>query len=292
MDESDTTYSIQRWLEVCPQGYLQGTQYGHRSGEDEPAVVLEDEGLRQESILSTVQLLIGERCALAASSGLINSTPDEAAKRFLATQTLDEARHVEIFTQRLYDLGVPPDRLTETIKELGDSSLIKFAEVLLEVVDKRDFIAGVVGQNVVLEGIEYSVFGLLRAMSSRINPKLAHMLSGAMSDERRHVAFGEATLGALIKQHPEKRASISKMAAGMSGYILETFAAAFRHSHLLDELRRGLTAPGMAALRSKWRGVALDRLDSSELESLLSDTVQKEFKTRLERIGIDYEASS
>ena len=28
-------YSIQRWLEMCPQGYLDGTVYGHEPGETE-----------------------------------------------------------------------------------------------------------------------------------------------------------------------------------------------------------------------------------------------------------------
>ena len=26
-------YSIQNWLESCPQGYLGGTEYGHQPGE-------------------------------------------------------------------------------------------------------------------------------------------------------------------------------------------------------------------------------------------------------------------
>ena len=100
------SYSIQRWLELCPQGYLEDTVYGHGGSEKEPDALLDDDDLRAEAIRSTVQLVVGERAALAASSGLINSAPDFASKRFLATQTLDEARHVEIFTQRLYDLGV------------------------------------------------------------------------------------------------------------------------------------------------------------------------------------------
>ena len=45
-----------------------------------------------------MQLVVGERCALAASSGLINAAPDEASQRFLATQTLDEARVARAIT--------------------------------------------------------------------------------------------------------------------------------------------------------------------------------------------------
>src|SRR5262245_46069033 len=106
-----SAYSIQNWLESCPQGYLQNTEYGHRPGTREPDEILGNEILHTETVRSTVQMVLGERCALAASSGLINAAPDEASKRFLATQTLDEARHVEIFTHRLYDLGIRKEDL-------------------------------------------------------------------------------------------------------------------------------------------------------------------------------------
>ncbi len=62
-------YSIQNWLESCPQGYLEGTEYGHPSGAREPELTLENPILREEAIRTTVQLVVGERCALAASSG-------------------------------------------------------------------------------------------------------------------------------------------------------------------------------------------------------------------------------
>ena len=120
-----SAYSIQYWLESAPQGYLMGTDYGHRPSEKEPEGLLLDDALREQAIRTGVQLVVGERCALAASSGLINAAPDEASKRFLATQTLDEARHVEIFTQRLYDLGVPKNGL-ESERLLADTVLREF----------------------------------------------------------------------------------------------------------------------------------------------------------------------
>jgi hypothetical protein len=113
-------YSIQYWLESAPQGYLMNTEYGHAPGETEPQPILADPVLREQAVRTTVQLVLGERCALAASSGLINAAPDEASKRFLATQTLDEARHVEVFTQRLYDLGVKKGELEDVLRQLGN----------------------------------------------------------------------------------------------------------------------------------------------------------------------------
>jgi hypothetical protein len=67
-----------------------------------------NETFREQQIRTTVQLVVGEQCALAASSDLVNAAPARPSKLFLATQTLDEARHVEIFIQRLFDLSVKP----------------------------------------------------------------------------------------------------------------------------------------------------------------------------------------
>jgi hypothetical protein len=280
-----SAYSIQSWLESCPQGYLEGTEYGHQPGEHELALLLDNQVLHEDAIRTTVQLVVGERCALAASSGLINAAPDEASKRFLATQTLDEARHVEIFTHRLYDLGVRKGELEDVIGRYANPNLVKFAGILLEKVDKKDFIAGVVGQNIVLEGMAFSVFEMMQALSRDLNPKFANTLSGTIADERRHVGFGENRIGSLIREHPEKKAEIERMQRDMSYYMLATFADAFRQTQALDELDR----IGQDRVHAEYQGADLGVMQPEQMEHLLADTVLKEFKTRLGRIGIDYQ---
>lgn len=278
-------YSIQNWLESCPQGYLEDTVYGHGADDQEAELVVSNQVILEDSIRTTVQLVVGERCALAASSGLINAAPDEASKRFLATQTLDEARHVEIFTQRLYDLGVKKDQLEDVIAQHANPNLIKFAEILLEKVDKKDFVAGVVGQNIVLEGMAFSVFEMMHAINEEINPKFAHVLTGTIADERRHVGFGENRIGSLIQEHPEKKAEVEKMQKDMSYHMLATFADGFRDTQAIDELER----IGQPRAHADFRGKDLGVLSPDEMEGVLADTVLKEFKVRLGRIGIDYQ---
>lgn len=283
-------YSIQTWLESCPQAYLMDTVYGHASSEKEPDLVLENPVLREESIRTTVQLVVGERAALAASSGLINAAPDEASKRFLATQTLDEARHVEVFTQRLFDLGVKKNELESTIKHFANPHLVAFAELLLEKVHKGDFIAGVVGQNIVLEGLAFSTFEMMHAANQGQNPKFAHTLSGTIADERRHVGFGENRIGSLIQEHPEKKPEIEKMQKEMAYHMLATFADAFRQQGAaMQEGRRLAQEAGAASEGKVWHGTDLATADPSELEAVLADTVLKEFKVRLDRIGLEYQ---
>ncbi len=289
MSDFLSAYSIQSWLESCPQGYLEHTEYGHAPGEEEPDLIVTNTVLRQETIRTTVQLVVGERCALAASSGLINAAPDEASKRFLATQTLDEARHVEIFTRRLYDLGIRKNELEDVVKQHANPNLVKFAAVLLEKVDKKDFIAGVVGQNIVLEGMAFSVFEMMYALNQSMNPKFAHTLSGTIADERRHVGFGENRIGSLIKDHPERKPEIERMQKEMSYYMLATFADAFRNNAARAEFEQLEKQMLTAGRHAEWQGVDLAEMAPEQIEGVLADTVLKEFKTRLGRIGIDYQ---
>ena len=283
MAEFLANYSIQKWLESCPQGYLEDTVYGHPADEREPDEVFKNADYREAQIRTTVQLIVGERCALAASSGLINAAPDQASKTFLATQTLDEGRHVEIFTQRLFDLGVKPEDLESTIKTFMNPHLGKFAEVLLEKVDKKDFLAGVVGQNIVLEGMAFSVFEMLHTTSLDPNPKFAHTLAGTIADERRHVGFGENRIGELIRRYPEKKPEIERMQKEMTKHMLATFHEAFSY---------GGPTPTNAAPKkaANYNGVNLAEASNEEMEGALSSTVLNEFKIRLGRIGLDYQS--
>jgi hypothetical protein len=288
MSDFLSMYSIQYWLESCPQGYLMDTEFGHEPGEREPALIMQNEVLRTETIRTTVQLVVGERCALAASSGLINAAPDEASKRFLATQTLDEARHVEVFTQRLHDLGVKKADLEDVIRQYANPNLVKFAEILLEKVDKKDFIAGVVGQNVILEGMAFSVFEMMQALSADVNPKFARTLGGTIADERRHVGFGENRIGSLIREHPERKPEIERMQQDMSYYMLATFADSFRNNAMQAEVDRLEAEAGLHRAKAQYQGVDLAAMEPEEMEQVLADTVLKEFKIRLGRIGIEY----
>jgi len=284
-----SSYSIQHWLESCPQGYLEDTQYGHGESESEPELVLEDPLIKEQAISLTVQLVAGERCALAASSGLINLAPDEPSKLFLATQTLDEARHVEVFKQRLFDLGVKKGEVEDVIAQHANPNLVKFAEILLEKIDKGDFTAGVVGQNIVLEGMAFSVFEMLQAGMKNANPKFAHTLSGTIADERRHVGFGENRIGTLIEQQPEKKPEIEQMQKDMSYFMLATFADRFRDNRALAERNRMIESATDGSRDESWQGHKLAELSPEEMEAALSETVLKEFKVRLARIGIEYQ---
>jgi hypothetical protein len=290
MTNMPSAFSVQHWLEICPQGYLHGTVDGHAPDDREPAQVLENEVLRERQIRITVQLLAGERCALAASSGLVNAAPDQASKLFLATQALDEARHVEIFSQRLLDLGVPPAELDATVNALASPHLLHFAEILLEQVDRKDFVSGVVGQNIVLEGMAFSVFELLHALAVTGNPKFARTLAGTIADERRHVGFGEHRIAALLRDEPSRKAGIERMQRGMTEHMLAAFDDIVPLVTARGRTASDAAAGSAAAQAALFRGVDLQRANAGEMQNVLADTVLGEFSKRLQRIGLEFQA--
>ena len=234
-----SAYSIQRWLESCPQGYLEDTDFGHAAGRGRarPPPRATRCCARTRSA-RTVQLVVGERCALAASSGLINAAPDEASKRFLATQTLDEARHVEVFTQRLFDLGVKKADLESTIKHVRQPE------------------PGEVRRGPAREGRQE---GLRRRRGRPEHRARGHGLQRLRDDARdeqgdepevRAHAVGhdrrraaprrlrrEPHRLAASRSTPSKKPEIERMQKDMSYFMLATFADAFRGNQAVGRAR-------------------------------------------------------
>lgn len=67
--------------------------------------------------------------------------------------------------------------------------------------------------------------------------------------------------------------------------MLATFADAFRNNAAAAEFEHARAQPAHA----QFAGVDLAEMKPEEMEQVLADTVLKEFKTRLGRIGIEYQ---
>jgi len=146
-----------------------------------------------------------------------------------------------------------------------------------------------VGQNIVLEGMAFTVFEMMQAASASLNPKFAHTLAGTIADERRHVGFGENRIGSLIREHPEKKAEVEKMQKDMSYHMLATFSLAFSQNTDAYAEEQRLARQGDGSAPSEWHGTNLATATPEEMESVLAGTVLKEFKVRLGRIGLEYQ---
>ena len=130
---------------------------------------------------SLSQFMHGEQGAMLTAAKIVETVPWIDAKYYAATQTMDEARHTEVFARYLDE-------------KVGDAyPMNPFLEeqitALLE--DSRWDIA-YLGMQIVIESLALAAFGdMLRRTEE---PLLRKLLRYVMSDEARHVAFGVLTL--------------------------------------------------------------------------------------------------
>jgi hypothetical protein len=103
------------------------------------------------------------------------------AKYYAGTQTMDEARHVEVFSRYVNEKLEWQWPVNDSLKELLDATIK----------DSRwDF--KYLGMQIIIEGLAMAAFGNLYQLSQE--PLLKDLLKYVMKDESRHVAFGVLSL--------------------------------------------------------------------------------------------------
>ncbi|MFH8464754.1 ferritin-like domain-containing protein [Streptomyces sp. NPDC017991] len=133
------------------------------------------------------QFLHGEQGAMVCAARIVESVPDLDAKFYSATQTMDEARHAEIYARFLHEkvgMVYPIDDNLQSL--LGDTLR-----------DSR-WDMPYLGMQVLIEGLALAAFGLIRDTTEKPLPK--QILAYVMQDEARHVAFGRMALRDYYQQ--------------------------------------------------------------------------------------------
>ena len=211
----EEVHSFEFWFQAV-EGYLSGTSWGHRPDAVEGPMGEED---RDRLITVLCNYCVGEAAALEGASGLIVIAPNRLAKVFLATQVVDEGRHLEVFYHRLRDLGVAdPER---EVERRASPSLQLFRRRLLELVASKDWEAAIFAQNVILESLEFAVF---QDHAREADPVTAEILRGVVKDERRHIGFGENELGRRVTAAPHIRARLGEIKKELDHHVLEALA--------------------------------------------------------------------
>jgi len=210
----DEVHSFEFWFQAVA-GYLTERPNGHDPSIEEADLNASE---RKAFITTLCNYAIGETAALEASSGMIRFAPNRRAKIFLATQVVDEARHLEVLLYRLSELGVT--HLEEVVQSRANRSLLAFRKRLLQFVDGHDWEAALFAQNVILESMEFSVF---QAHVERADPITGDMLTGIIKDERRHMGFGENELGRRLAETPHIRARLQAVKKELDPLVLDTF---------------------------------------------------------------------
>jgi hypothetical protein len=140
--------------------------------------------------LQLSQFLHGEQGALIVASQLVGGVPWMDAKYYAGSQTMDEARHVEVFSRYLHEKLEWEWPINENLKELLDATIL----------DSRwDF--KYLGMQIIIEGLAMAAFGNLFQLAKE--PLLKDLLKYVMRDESRHVAFGVLSLRDHYREMPE-----------------------------------------------------------------------------------------
>tara|TARA_B100001057_G_scaffold155122_1_gene155294 strand:+ start:1823 stop:2914 length:1092 start_codon:yes stop_codon:yes gene_type:complete len=131
------------------------------------------------------QLMHGEQGALLVASQLTSCAPTFNAKLYAASQTFDEARHVEAFNKYLQTRMGRIMPIGKNLKALLDKVLT----------DPRwDF--KFIGMQIIIEGLALAIFNTMK--ESTQDPVLKRILSLVIRDEARHVTFGVNYLTSFV----------------------------------------------------------------------------------------------
>ncbi len=208
----EEVHSFEFWFQSV-EGYLSGTEYGHREGAVEDPMA---EGDRDRLISVLCNYCVGETAALEGASGLIAIAPNRHSKIFLSTQVVDEGRHLEVLMHRMGDLGVADPEAE--IQKRACPSMVDFKERLLDLVASKDWEAAILAQNVILEALEFAVF---RRHAQTADAVTREILNGIVKDERRHIGFGENELGRRLRGAPHVAERLREVKSELDHLVLD-----------------------------------------------------------------------
>jgi hypothetical protein len=131
---------------------------------------------RKTAAFRLSQFLHGEQGALMVAAQLVNAVPHTDAKFYAATQTMDEARHVEVFAKYIKKLDeVQP--IAPSLRKILDATLTT-----------DNWMHKLVGMQIVVEGLALYAFREMRQLTEE--PLLKDLLTYVARDESRHHAYG------------------------------------------------------------------------------------------------------
>jgi hypothetical protein len=127
------------------------------------------------------QFMHGEQGALICTAKIVQTVPDIDSKFYAATQVIDEARHVEVYSRYLHEKIQLVYPLNKNLESL-----------LQDVITDSRWDMTYLGMQVLIEGLALAAFGLIRNMATE--PLGRAVNAYVMQDEARHVMFGRLAL--------------------------------------------------------------------------------------------------
>jgi hypothetical protein len=133
------------------------------------------------------QFMHGEQGALICTAKIVQTVPDIDSKFYAATQVIDEARHVEVYSRYLHEKLQLTYPLNKDLKALLD-----------DVISDSRWDMTYLGMQVLIEGLALAAFGIIR--NNATEPLAKALNAYVMQDEARHVAFGRMALRDYYKE--------------------------------------------------------------------------------------------
>ena len=177
--------------------------------------------------------LHGEQGALMVAAQLVNAVPHMDGKFYAATQTLDEARHVEVFAAYIRKLDeVHP--IAPALKKLLDGVLAA-----------ESWLHKAVGMQVVTEGLALYSFRDMR--NATREPLLKQLLTYVSRDEARHTGYGIKYLCAVLPSlDARERASLEDFAFETSRLLVDSRAGVSMRDSVLALWKEAGVDPAVA----------------------------------------------
>jgi hypothetical protein len=216
--------SIRRWVrDVASRQWAREDVERSELGDEIPARLLASRPLAEVHRLDLGLFVVFEEAALRVSGVLTRRAPSAEALSFAAQQTLDEARHHEMFRDRF-------DRAREAAgvaRASADAVLTppmrRFLDRCHEVADRGSFVEGLALMNLVLEGMAYPLYAYEERYWRPIDPYLARLVRHAYADETRHVAFGAQLVRRMLADDPAERARVTHVCRDARVALAESF---------------------------------------------------------------------
>ena len=165
------------------------------------------EFLRHRQAWSMSQFLHGEQGAVLVASQLTSCAPTFNAKLYAASQTFDEARHVEAFNKYI-------QTRTKLMSPVGN----ELKSILYKILTDERWDLKFIGMQIIIEGLALAAFQSSRDLTP--DPVLKDMLGLIIRDEARHVTFGvnylEDFISTLTEDQVEERAQFAYEACLLS----------------------------------------------------------------------------
>lgn len=217
--------SIESWIRKVPnrqwskeQGRLEGL---NQNLSDQ---IAGSRALSEVHRLDLSLFVVFEEAALRISGALTRSAPSLEAMNFSAQQTLDEARHREIFWGRLCDscesVGIAEPEVSQAIMI---PPLRRFLDRCYDVVDRGDFTEGLTLMNLVFEGMAYPLYAYEQRYWQPVDPYLSQLIRSAFADESRHVAHGAAIVKSLLDDDSQRKARVTFLCRDATQLMAEVF---------------------------------------------------------------------